>query len=24
MSGHEELFWRWHTPMMIRMGYAES
>lgn len=21
-SGLEDLFWRWHTPMMVRMGYA--
>lgn len=23
-SGLEELFWRWHTPMMVRMGYSVS
>lgn len=22
-SGYEELFWRWHTPMMTRMGYTQ-
>lgn len=22
-SGCEDLFWRWHTPMMYRMGYSE-
>lgn len=22
-SGHLDLFWRWHTPMMVRLGYAQ-
>lgn len=23
-SGCLDLFWRWHTPMMVRLGYVES